>query len=132
MKKIRIYSLFCFLAIILLAGCYGIPMGHNYTGMTKAEVAEHLEKYAFRDRWTGNRFAIEISVIGVAAPYWFNHDGEIIKNLPHQLEYCKKLSMLVIMTFPLSPGSFDSNYSDTLLRAISDRTSGSKAKNFAL
>jgi hypothetical protein len=74
--------LFCFLAIILLNGCYGIPIEHNYIGMTKAEVAEHLEKYAFRDRWTGNRFAIEISIVGVATPYWFNNDDEVTKKLP--------------------------------------------------
>ena len=28
--------------------------------MTKAEVAKHLEKHAFRDRWSGNRFEIEV------------------------------------------------------------------------
>ena len=60
MKKIRICSFLCCLAIILLAGCYSIPIEHNYIGMTKAEVAKHLEKHAFRDRWSGNRFAIEV------------------------------------------------------------------------
>ena len=60
MKKIRICSFFCCLTIILLAGCYSIPIEHNYIGMTKAEVAKHLEKHAFRDRWSGNRFEIEV------------------------------------------------------------------------
>ena len=46
------------LLVILLAGCVEIPPERNYIGMTKAEVAEYLEKHAFRDRWSGNRFAI--------------------------------------------------------------------------
>ena len=44
MKKNWIYSLLCGLMIVLFAGCYGIPIEHNYIGMTKAEVAAHLEK----------------------------------------------------------------------------------------
>ena len=60
MKKISICSFFCCLAIILLTGCCSIPIEHNYIGMTKAEVAKHLEKHAFRDRWSGNRFEIEV------------------------------------------------------------------------
>ena len=55
MKKICL----CGLMIVFFVGCGGIP-GHNYIGMTKAEVAEHLEKYAFRDRWSGNTFQIEV------------------------------------------------------------------------
>ena len=81
MKKIRICGLLCGLMIVFLAGCGGIPE-HNYIGMTRAEVAEHLEKYAERSRWSKNRFAIEISVIGVATPYWFNNSGEVSKNSP--------------------------------------------------
>ncbi len=68
--------------LIFCAGCYGIPPEWNYIGMTKAEVAAHLEKYAERSRWSKNRFAIEISVIGVATPYWFNNSGEVSKNSP--------------------------------------------------
>ena len=45
------------LLVILLAGCYDI---HNYIGMTKAEVAAHLEKHAFRDRWSGDTFYVEV------------------------------------------------------------------------
>ena len=82
MKKNWIYSLLCGLMIVLFAGCYGIPIEHNYIGMTKAEVAAHLERYAERSRWSKNRFAIEISVIGVATPYWFNNSGEVSKNSP--------------------------------------------------
>lgn len=82
MKKNWIYSLLCGLMIVLFAGCYGIPLEYNYIGMTKAEVAAHLERYAERSRWSKNRFAIEISVIGVATPYWFNNSGEVSKNSP--------------------------------------------------
>ena len=60
MKKNWIYSLLCGLMIVLFAGCYGIPIEHNYIGMTKAEVAAHLERYAFRNRLSGNRFYIEV------------------------------------------------------------------------
>ncbi|MBO5306753.1 MAG: tyrosine-protein phosphatase [Lentisphaeria bacterium] len=59
MKKIRICGLLCGLMIVFLAGCGGIPE-HNYIGMTRAEVAAHLEKYAFRDRWSGNTFKMEV------------------------------------------------------------------------
>lgn len=59
MKKIRICGLLCSLMIVFLAGCGGIPE-HNYIGMTRAEVAAHLEKYAFRDRWSGNTFKMEV------------------------------------------------------------------------
>ena len=82
MKKNWIYSLLCGLMIVLFAGCYGIPIEHNYIGMTKTEVAAHLERFAERSRWSKNRFAIEISVIGVATPYWFNNSGEVSKNSP--------------------------------------------------
>ncbi|MBR1966506.1 MAG: tyrosine-protein phosphatase [Lentisphaeria bacterium] len=82
MKKIWICSLLCGMMIVLLAGCIGIPPERNYIGMTKAEVAAHLERYAERSRWSKNRFAIEISVIGVATPYWFNNSGEVSKNSP--------------------------------------------------
>ena len=46
--------------LIFCAGCYGIPPEQNYIGMTKAEVAAHLEKHAFRDRWSGNTFKMEV------------------------------------------------------------------------
>lgn len=81
MKKIRICGLLCGLMIVFLAGCGGIPE-HNYIGMTRAEVAAHLEKYANRSRWSKNRFAIEISVDGIQTPYWFNHEREVSKTLP--------------------------------------------------
>jgi hypothetical protein len=47
------------LIIVFLVGCGGIPE-RNYIGMTKAEVAAHLEKNAFRDRLSGNTFHIEV------------------------------------------------------------------------
>ena len=59
MKKINIGFLQFILLIVLMVGCSSIPE-HNYIGMSKAEVAKHLEKHAFRDRWSGNRFAIEV------------------------------------------------------------------------
>ena len=59
MKKIRICGLLCGLMIVFLAGCGGVPE-HNYIGMNRAEVAAHLEKYAFRDRWSGNTFKMEV------------------------------------------------------------------------
>ncbi len=59
MKKFKIFSIQCVLIIVFLVGCGGIPE-HNYIGMTREEVAAHLEKHAFRDRWRGNRFAIEV------------------------------------------------------------------------
>ena len=82
MKKINVCIFFCCLLIILFCGCYGIPIEHNYIGMTKAEVAEHLEKYAERSRWSKNQFAIEIYVAGIATPYWFSNDGEVAKTSP--------------------------------------------------
>ncbi len=59
MKKIKAGSLICCLMIIFLVGCGGIPE-YNYIGMTKQQVAEHLEKNAFRSRWSGNKFDIEV------------------------------------------------------------------------
>lgn len=59
MKKIKNCSLGCCLLAIFLVGCSVIPE-HNYIGMTKAEVAAHLEKYAFRDRWSANTFEIDV------------------------------------------------------------------------
>ena len=82
MKKISICCLLYCLLIVFLTGCYGIPIEHNYIGMTKSEVAAHLEKRAERSRWSKNRFVIEIPVIGVATPYWFNNSGEVSKNSP--------------------------------------------------
>ena len=81
MKKFKIFSIQCVFIIVFLVGCGGIPE-HNYIGMTKAEVAAHLEKRAERSRWSKNRFVIEIPVIGVATPYWFNNSGEVSKNSP--------------------------------------------------
>ena len=100
MKKIRICTLFCCLAIILPAGCYGIPIEHNYIGMTKAEAAAHLEKYATRSRWSKNRFAIEISEKGVAAPYWFiptspNCSAKLIGRKSKPRSICRNTSVLV-------------------------------------
>ena len=57
------------LLVILLTGCYGIPPERNYIGMTKAEVAEYLEKHAFRDRWSGNRFQIWLDKEGNVGPF---------------------------------------------------------------
>ena len=59
MKKFKIFSIQCVLIIVFLVGCGGIPE-RNYIGMTKAEVAAHLEKNAFRNRLSGNRFYIEV------------------------------------------------------------------------
>ena len=60
MKKIKLHYFSCCLLLVLFCGCYGIPKEHDYIGMTKAEVAAHLEKHAFRDRWSGNKFEIEV------------------------------------------------------------------------
>ena len=76
---LKVFSLLCCVVIVLLTGCYGIPIEHNYIGMTKSEVAAHLEKYAGRSRWSKNRFAIEISDVGTAAPHWFGNAEEVIK-----------------------------------------------------
>ena len=46
MKKINICTLLCVLIIVFLVGCGGIPE-YNYIGMTKAEVAAHLENTRF-------------------------------------------------------------------------------------
>ena len=67
------------LLVILLAGCYGIPPERNYIGMTKAEVAEYLEKRASRDRWSGNRFQIEVMTHYVTG-HRFKNAAEVSKN----------------------------------------------------
>ena len=59
MKKSNIPRWICLFIVLFFAGCCTVPE-HNYIGMTKAEVAAHLEKHAFRDRWTGNKFEIEV------------------------------------------------------------------------
>ena len=59
MKKISRCMLLCCLMLIYLTGCSTVPQ-HDYTGMTKQQVAKHLEKHAFRDRWSKNRFEIEV------------------------------------------------------------------------
>ena len=61
MKRIKVGSLVCLLIIIFLVGCAGIPE-YDYVGMTRQEVAEHLEKHAFRDRWSRNRFEIQTQI----------------------------------------------------------------------
>ena len=51
-----------FLSLLILStftGCSSLPK-HNYTGMTRQEVATYLEKNAFRDRWSRNTFKIEV------------------------------------------------------------------------
>ena len=53
------YAMICIVAIVLFTGCTTVPE-YDYTGMTRQEVAAHLEKNAFRSRWSGNRFDIEI------------------------------------------------------------------------
>ena len=56
------FSQILFLSLLILStftGCSSLPE-HNYIGMTKQEVAAHLEKHAFRDRWRGNQFKIEV------------------------------------------------------------------------
>ena len=79
MKKF--HSLTCCLMIVLFAGCNGI-MQHDYIGMTKAEVAKHLEKHAFRSRWNKNRFVIEISEKNIMTPFQFNNATEVVNFLP--------------------------------------------------
>ena len=59
MKKISRCMLLCCLMLIYLTGCSTVPQ-HDYTGKTKQQVAKHLEKHAFRDRWSKNRFEIEV------------------------------------------------------------------------
>ncbi len=79
MKKNWIYSLLCGLMIVLFAGCYGIPIEHNYIGMTKAEVAAHLEKHAFRSRWSRNRFDIAVPRSKIFS-HSFRNAQEVAKN----------------------------------------------------
>ena len=59
MKNYRIFYFSAALLFVFLAGCRSLS-GHNFTGMSKQEVAAHLEKNAFRSRWSGNKFEIEI------------------------------------------------------------------------
>ena len=47
------------LIVPVFSGCSSLPE-HNYIGMTKQEVAAHLEKNAFRSRWSKNKFEIEV------------------------------------------------------------------------
>lgn len=69
MKKINIFTFLCVLMIVLLSGCVRMPPERNYIGMTKAEVAAHLEKHAFRDRWSGNQFEIWLDKQGNIGPF---------------------------------------------------------------
>ena len=77
MKRIKIASFICLL-IIFLAGCAVIPE-YNSVGMTRQEVAEHLENHAFRDRWSRNRFEIETPKRQMYS-YWFANTQEVLKN----------------------------------------------------
>ena len=54
--QVFILSLLC---LAVFSGCSNLPE-HNYIGMTKQEVAAHLEKNAFRSRWSKNKFEIEV------------------------------------------------------------------------
>lgn len=65
--------------LIFCAGCYGIPPEWNYIGMTKAEVAAHLEKNAFRDRWSRNRFDIAVPRSKIFS-HSFRNAQEVAKN----------------------------------------------------
>ena len=78
MKKINICTLLCVLIIVFLAGCGGIPE-YNYIGMTKGEVAAHLEKHAFRDRWSRNRFDIAVPRSKIFS-HSFRNAQEVAKN----------------------------------------------------
>ena len=78
MKKIRICSIQCVLVIVFLVGCGGIPE-RNYIGMTKAEVAAHLEKHAFRSRWSGNQFDIAVPRSKIFS-HSFRNAQEVAKN----------------------------------------------------
>ena len=77
LKKIKNFcSIFC-VVMMFVTGCQRIPPENNYIGMSKPEVAAHLEKHAERTRWSKDRFAIEISVNGIASPYWFGNEKEV-------------------------------------------------------
>ena len=78
MKKFMICSIQCVLIIVFLVGCGGIPE-RNYIGMTKAEVAAHLEKYAFRSRWSRNRFDIAVPRSKILSQS-FRNAQEVAKN----------------------------------------------------
>ena len=81
MKKINFSGVTCCLIlVILLTGCYGIPIDWDGTGMTKAEVAAKLEKSAFRSRWSGKKFDIEIPVADVSTCYSFSNAQEILNH----------------------------------------------------
>ena len=76
MKRIKIGNFACLLIIIFLVGCAGIPE-YNYVGMTRQEVAEHLEKHAFRARWKRNRFEIQTPKMN---RHFFADAQEVLKN----------------------------------------------------
>ena len=68
----------CSLVSVFFAGCTGIPE-HNYIGMTKAEVAAHLEKHAFRSRWSRNQFDITV-LQSKNCSYSFSKAQEVAEN----------------------------------------------------
>ena len=68
MKQLKILFT-VMLLFVLFIGCVEIPPERNYMGMTKSEVAEYLEQYAFRDRWSGNKFEIYLNKEGNIGPF---------------------------------------------------------------
>ena len=78
MGKFKFGSPLCLLFIIFQLGCSAVPE-HNYIGMTKTEVAEHLEKHAFRSRWSRNRFAIHLPRSQKYSHY-FRKAQDVVKN----------------------------------------------------
>ena len=81
MKEFKFSGLICYLFfVVLLTGCYGIPIDWDGIGMTKADVAAKLEKSAFRSRWSGKKFDIEIPVANVSRCYSFSNAQEILKH----------------------------------------------------
>ena len=65
------------LAFLLFCGC-SAGNDHNYIGMTKEEVALHLEKHAFRDRWSRNRFEIMVPK-QYKGDHYFSNAQEILR-----------------------------------------------------
>ena len=81
MRSCKFFGMICCLGlVVLLSGCYGIPIDWNGTGMTKAEVAAKLEKSAFRSRWSGKKFDIKIPVADVSTCYSFSNAQEILNH----------------------------------------------------
>ena len=76
--KMKYTVIFFCLVIVLLSGCSSVPE-YNYIGMTRQEVAVHLEKNAFRSRWSRKRVDIEVPRSKIFS-HSFRNAQEVAKN----------------------------------------------------